>query len=184
MGLQALGARIGDNLHELSLAGGEGVLLEYVEEHPPIRLNYGMASRLLNYYRAPDTRNEEDVVEEEDEKRERQKNTLLRRQELYNQCHVPRHVKLLLEHRDRKQDYDHDANIPRLGIGETRVLGPEHESPFLGDIREQEIVQSISNNLYRAPIFRQRANTNDYLLICTRAMMKEMHFIVRALPRY
>ena len=106
----------------------------------------------------------------------------MRRQELYNQCHVPRHVKLLLEHRDRKQDYDHDANIPRLGIGETRVLGPEHESPFLGDIREQEIVQSISNNLYRAPIFRQRANTNDYLLICTRAMMKEMHFIVRALP--
>ena len=85
-----------------------------------------------------------------------------------------------LEHCDCKQDYDHDANIPRLGIGETRYWA-QNMSRHFSDIREQEIVQSISNNLYRAPIFRQR-HTNDYLLICTRAMMKEMHFIVRALP--
>jgi len=38
---------------DISVADGNFVLLEYVEERPPILSNPGMATRLLNYYRAP-----------------------------------------------------------------------------------------------------------------------------------
>lgn len=31
-------------------------------------------------------------------------------------CRVPRHVRLLLQQREQKQGYEHDANVPRLEV--------------------------------------------------------------------
>ena len=184
LGLSVLSSRVGDNPQELGLAGGEAVLLEYVEENPPLRLNYGMASRVVNYYRAPDTRNEDDVVEEEDDRRDRQGGGIrLMREKMYKDYHVPRHVKRLLEYRDNNKVYDHDANMPSLALGETKALNPDEKSPFLGEIEEGDILASVSNNLYRAPLFEQTKKKTDFLLVCVKAMYNAMHFIVRPLPR-
>ncbi len=51
--------------HNLSLASGDSnfVIIEYVEEFPPIMMNYGMTSAILNYYRS----NNRDLEEAGDE---------------------------------------------------------------------------------------------------------------------
>ena len=173
-----------DNVN-LCVANGSYFLIEYVEEHPPLRVNYGMGSRIVNYYRAPDTRNQQDKAEEEDAAKERKAAAQAKRQNLLNQCRLPRHLRLLLSQRDEKREYDYDANVPRLPVGETRVLGPTDESPFLGDLDIEEIQQSIVNGLYRAPLFERKVARTDFLLVCTGDGRKggDMSFVLRDIPR-
>lgn len=170
----------------LSVASGHYFLIEYVEEHPPLRVNFGMGSKIINYYRAPDTRNQQDKAEEEDAALERKAAAQEKRQKLLNDCRVPRHVRLLLNQRDDKHDYDYDANIPRLPVGETRVLGPTDESPFLGEVEVDEIQPSIVNALYKGPLFERKVPKTDFLLVCTNDGRKgsgDMHFVLREIPR-
>ena len=86
------------------------------------------------------------------------------REKMYKDYHVPRHVKRLLEYRDNNKVYDHDANMPSLALGETKALNPDEKSPFLGEIEEGDILASVSNNLYRAPLFEQTKKKTDFLL--------------------
>lgn len=39
---------------ELSATSGRLVLMEYMEEHPPLLMNVGMATRIRHYYRKKD----------------------------------------------------------------------------------------------------------------------------------
>lgn len=43
-----------------------------------------------------------------------------------------------------------------------------HTSPFLGNIAPGQCLQSIENNMYRAPIYRHQENPYDFILIRTR----------------
>lgn len=157
--------------------GGDFMLLEYIEERPPVMVNLGMASAMLNYYRAAD-----DQDQDERKRREEQNVSQKRRTGLTSTCRVPRHVRLLLQQRNIKQGYEHDANSPRLEVGDTKVLGADDESPFLGDLTEGEIQQAISNNLFKAPIFRHEPNPCDFLLIRLK-MTNTLYFTVKEIPR-
>lgn len=102
---------------DMSLGDNSSVLLlEYSEEHPAIMSNFGMGSRLINYYRR---KNMEDTTR------------------------------------------------PKLDIGETAVLLPQDKSPFsiFGHIDPGQITPALHNNMYRAPIFKQEAQSTDFLMI-------------------
>lgn len=151
---------------DLSAQTGEFILIEYVEEQPPYVLNFGMASAMYNYYR-------ETAVGDLEEETERKRRHRISDHSGYGErARVPRHVTLLNEHRDRKQAYDHDANIPRLPMGETKVLNPGDASPFIGDLLEGELQPSIANNLFRAPIFAHKPPATDFLLILIKGPLK------------
>ena len=132
----------------LSGPGGDFLMLEYIEERPPVLMNVGMASVLINYFRpAFDTqdRDQEDgdmkgesgaAAGESNHRRPRLELLLTRR--------LPRHVRLLLQQREATgHTYDHDANTPRLEYGETKVLSFDDEQPFLGPISENEVIPSL-----------------------------------------
>lgn len=41
-------------------------------------------------------------------------------------------------------------------------------SPFLGTLPSDQYLQAIENKLYRAPVYRHKPNTTDFLLIRTK----------------
>lgn len=49
--------------------------------------------------------------------------------------------------------------------GETVILEPTDDSPFLGDVGPGEIVQGLDSNLFKAPIMRHDPPMTDFLLI-------------------
>lgn len=179
----------------LSLAGPSGgrcnfILLEYIEEFPPVMLNYGMASAIFNYYRPPAS-----TADKEEEESSRGKIQSAGSQgagalsDIKGKARLPRHVSLLLQQRTQKQGYEQDdGSIPKLSIGETKVLssdaGEEPESPFLGTIEPdgKEIQQAIVNNLFRAPIFRHSPHPTDFLLIKTKVLGKQLVYSIREIP--
>lgn len=161
---------------DLTLIDGDFICVEYIEEIPPILLNYGMASAILNYYRSADQRGKE-------EKRQKKQLETVRKIGLENNVNLPRHVKLLLEKKDIKKSYEFDPSIPRLDLGETKVLAHDDESPFLGDITCGEIQPTFVNNLYRAPFFQHKTNQSDFLLIRTKTLNKQVEYAIREIPR-
>jgi hypothetical protein len=161
---------------DLTLIEGDFICVEYIEEIPPIFVNCGMASAVLNYYRSADQRGKE-------EKRQKKQLETVRKIGLENNVNLPRHVKLLLEKRDIKKSYEFDPSIPRLELGETKVLAHDDESPFLGDVTCGEIQPTLVNNLYRAPLFQHTTNLCDFLLIRTKTLNKQVEYVIREIPR-
>uniref|UniRef100_A0A914V608 Transcription initiation factor TFIID subunit 1 histone acetyltransferase domain-containing protein n=1 Tax=Plectus sambesii TaxID=2011161 RepID=A0A914V608_9BILA len=51
---------------------------------------------------------------------------------------------------------------PQFDYGETAFT---HTSPFLGNLTPGTAIQSLENNLYRAPIYQHPPNRNDFLII-------------------
>ncbi|KIV81823.1 hypothetical protein, variant 2 [Exophiala sideris] len=72
--------------------------------------------------------------------------------------------KVVNYYRRRTKD---DTARPKSDIGETTVLLPEDKSPFyiFGQIDPGETIAALYNSMYRAPIFQQDANTQDFLVI-------------------
>ncbi|KAF2859618.1 hypothetical protein K470DRAFT_218613 [Piedraia hortae CBS 480.64] len=91
------------------------LLLEYSEEAPMALSNFGMGSRLINYY--------------------------------------------------RKRSSD-DAERPKRDIGETQVLLMQDKSPFanFGFVDNGEVVPTLQNGLYRAPVFRHEGRHTDFVV--------------------
>uniref|UniRef100_A0A9J2P0D5 Bromo domain-containing protein n=1 Tax=Ascaris lumbricoides TaxID=6252 RepID=A0A9J2P0D5_ASCLU len=63
---------------------------------------------------------------------------------------------------------------PEYDFGETAFT---HTSPFLGTLAPGQSLQSLENNLYRAPIYRHLPNRTDFLLIRTK-----QGFFIRMCP--
>ncbi|OUC49717.1 Bromodomain protein [Trichinella nativa] len=59
-----------------------------------------------------------------------------------------------------------DDQEPQFEYGETSY---SHSTPFLGTLAPGETLQAIENNLYRAPIFRHRVPSTDFLIMRTRS---------------
>jgi transcription initiation factor TFIID subunit 1 len=65
----------------------------------------------------------------------------------------------------RKKD-DKDDHVPKLDFGQPSILNVGDAEPFLlGYVDKGKVTQVIHNNLIRAPIFRQQAETTDFLVI-------------------
>lgn len=60
-----------------------------------------------------------------------------------------------------------DNTRPKLDIGDPAVLMPQDKSPFslFGHIDPGEITPTISNAMYKAPIFPQKARNTDFLVV-------------------
>lgn len=115
-GLSAI--QVYSNAQELSLneSNSDMLLLEYSEEQPIILSNFGMQSRLINYYRRKD---------------------------------------------------DNDTTRPKLDLGETSVLLPKDQGPFssFGSVDPGETVPTVTNQLYRAPVFKHDPKYTDFLVV-------------------
>ena len=189
------------------------VLVEYIEEFPPVMLNYGMASSVVNYFRssstataneldAPNSRNvasqgaAESSAPDDGEDFHKRKlfrksaETLsakeieqMKKQIAESGCVLPRHLLLLWELNHKKRSYEHDANIPKQPIGSTKVLNPEDPSPFLGNIEEGELQIAFENNLFRSPLFYHPPPSSDFLLIRTKLLSNALHYSIREFPQ-
>ncbi|KAI0881460.1 uncharacterized protein GGS22DRAFT_172212 [Annulohypoxylon maeteangense] len=107
------------------------VLFEYCEEFPIMMSNFGMGSRVINYYRRKD-RNDED-------------------------------------------------KMPKLDLGEGHALLPEDRSPFaiFGTVDPGEMVPTLHNEMYRAPIFKHEPRPTDFLLGITTSSLEGPKFFLR-----
>lgn len=163
---------------DLSIVNGNFICVEFMEELPPLIQNYGMGSSIYNYYRS---------YQKDDDNRLKKSrfNSLVS-----TDTRLPKHLQLLLEHRSTRSSNNFDVNAPRLEIGETKVLSPEENSPFLVPIIEGEQIQSMVNTLYRAPIFDHKASKSDFILVKIKSITSSggidksiMTFAMREIPR-
>lgn len=62
-----------------------------------------------------------------------------------------------------------DPTRPKMDIGETAVLLPQDKSPFslFGHIDPGQVTPALYNAMYRAPLFKQAANSTDFLAVRT-----------------
>ncbi|KAJ3074290.1 hypothetical protein HDU99_001751, partial [Rhizoclosmatium hyalinum] len=72
----------------------------------------------------------------------------------------------LLQNFYRKLD-EKDLTMPKLEIGQHSPLENIDASPFnnFGDVAPGDVIQGITNNLIRAPVFRHEIPPTDFLLI-------------------
>lgn len=80
----------------------------------------------------------------------------------------------------RRKDAE-DTSRPKEDIGETQVLLPQDRSPFanFGQVDPGEMVPTIHNGLYRAPVFRHEGKSNDFLVICNETHKNGKRFYMR-----
>ncbi|KIY51236.1 hypothetical protein FISHEDRAFT_64273 [Fistulina hepatica ATCC 64428] len=66
----------------------------------------------------------------------------------------------------RKKD-DNDEFVPKLDLGLPFVLEPQDDSPFkkFGNVDPGQIIPALYNNLVRAPLFRHKLTSTDFLVI-------------------
>ncbi|EDQ91365.1 uncharacterized protein MONBRDRAFT_31583 [Monosiga brevicollis MX1] len=58
-----------------------------------------------------------------------------------------------------------DRTRPSIELGTLAILNTNEESPFLGTLPPGHPVMSIENNLFRAPIYDQKLEQTDFLLV-------------------
>nr|VZI42241.1 unnamed protein product [Spirometra erinaceieuropaei] len=111
---------------DLTGCDGEIVLFEYSEEYPPLMMQVGMATRLVNYYRP-------------------------------------------LHPRDPSLSPDPAANNspPDFTYGSLVYVGST-DSPFLGVVRPGGCLQSLENNMFRAPVYPHKVPSTLFLVVRNR----------------
>lgn len=127
------------------------VLFEYSEQRPPVMSSYGMGSVITNYYRKKDEQDESFT----------QPNTL----PSYNTMLYPG---------------AHNQSHPKRNLlGQLSVLHPGDTQPYpLAFINNGEYYQSLESNLTRAPIYEQKPEPTDFLVIRqTEEGKQPKHFI-------
>ena len=92
------------------------VLFEYCEPRPRVLNDFGMGSKIINYYRRKEATEEE--------------------------------------------------QLPKQELGEYRTLLPEDRSPFsmFGSVDPGEVVPTLHNEMYRAPVFKHTPRNTDFLI--------------------
>jgi hypothetical protein len=57
------------------------------------------------------------------------------------------------------------------------------QAPFLADLKVGEEQLAIDNNLYRAPLFKHKPKSTDFLLVCYDDDQECTDYITRELPK-
>lgn len=67
----------------------------------------------------------------------------------------------------RRKEATDDDQLPRQDLGEYRTLLPEDRSPFsiFGTVDAGEIVPTLHNEMYRAPVFKHAPKSSDFLVV-------------------
>jgi hypothetical protein len=115
--------------HDLSLLTGDFVVIEYIEEKPPVVLNVGMASSIVNYYR---TQVDEGASGSAGDAARFTGSSAV--EKLSHR--VPQHVIQLLAKRNVKSFFESDLSGPKLAVGDTKIL----------ESRPNPIPDSINSN--------------------------------------
>ena len=172
---------------------GDFICIEYIEEHPNVLMNPGMASKIINYYRQPpeDKTQSSQLTQDENtiddgptlstaENPETTTTTII-----HSKKRIPRHLLHLQQNSDTSNTTNNInmIDIPKLPEGVTEVLENDDPFPFLGNIEPGAPPQPcLHTNLFRAPLFSQEAKPTDFILIRNPLNRKNVHFILRPLP--
>lgn len=116
--------------NDLSLLTGDFVMLEYIEERPPLVLNVGMASSIVNYFRTQ----VEEGSGRDNTNTVRTTGTSAVRKLSHR---IPQHVIQLLAKRNIKSFSESDESGPKLTVGELKIL----------ESRPNPIPDSIESNV-------------------------------------
>ncbi|KAI8912963.1 hypothetical protein DFJ77DRAFT_466147 [Powellomyces hirtus] len=76
-----------------------------------------------------------------------------------------------------------DTTVPDMDVGAPFVLEEVDASPFMGfgDVEPGQSIQAFTNNMFRAPIFRQKASETDFLVI-RHTYKGESKYYIREIP--
>lgn len=58
----------------------------------------------------------------------------------------------------------HGPSQAKFRHGTTALVGPRDASPFLGNLKAETSLQSMENNLFRAPMYCHRMSTTDFIV--------------------
>jgi transcription initiation factor TFIID subunit 1 len=123
------------------------VLIEYVEERPPLLSQRGMASRLINWWKPMNPGPAAAAVAAAVNESRISAGSSGRKQHAFG----------------HSSSGSSDGDRPKpFAYGETRALQILEESPFLGEIKPGSCLQSICNELYRAPIVEHKVRDPIY----------------------
>ncbi|OTA06796.1 hypothetical protein A9Z42_0075630 [Trichoderma parareesei] len=73
----------------------------------------------------------------------------------------------LINYYRRKDNSNEEEQLAKLDLGEYRTLLPEDRSPFslFGTVDPGEIVPTLHNEMYRAPVFKHTPRSTDFLVV-------------------
>ncbi|CAD8107723.1 unnamed protein product [Paramecium primaurelia] len=155
-------------VENLSLSKGNFILMEYIEQRPLILNNTGMCSKVTRYVyssRAQQQFNQKRIKDEGDNYNNTQENSLQANyRSTYGQMgQISNEEMTLWEFKNML--------VEQLGnIGQIRFLDKNGAIPLQGQLTDERLIgiAVIENDLYRAPIFKQKLPITDFLLVRTR----------------
>lgn len=164
---------------DLNPTEGQLVLLEYCEERPPIQLNKGMSSKIVNYYRGDKSRCPVSAGGGDRPTRRKRADITSATQKVESSGKVERPPRLKglnakisvddwIGKAPKKKHRDEHIDQPKIDIlpeGVTEILTKHVHGPFLGKIEEGVCQTGLVNNLYVAPMFRHEPESTDFLMI-------------------
>eukprot|EP00039_Didymoeca_costata_P014306 m.229866 g.229866 ORF g.229866 m.229866 type:complete len:1306 (-) comp15993_c0_seq1:6139-10056(-) len=68
---------------------------------------------------------------------------------------------------------EHTSKLPNCEHGVTVIVGFRDASPFLGNLKPGQLLQSFENNMYRAPTYKHKVNSTDFLIIIKKPHARE-----------
>ena len=82
----------------------------------------------------------------------------------------------------RKRDGD-DQERPKRDIGETQVLLTQDKSPYanFGHVERGEVVPTLQNGMYRAPVFQHKPKSTDFLVGLSSTYQSGHRFYLRSI---
>lgn len=164
---------------DLSPTEGKLVLLEYVEERPPIHLTKGMCSKIVNYYRGDKARCPVSAGGGDRPARRKRgadassggqdipsigKTDRLPRLEGPNRKTTVMDWVGKIPKKSQKERSEQEA-IDVMPEGVTEILHPKVHGPFIGNVAEGQTLTGLINNLVVAPMFRHEPESTDFLMI-------------------
>jgi len=180
---------------DLSLSMGDLVIMEYVEERPPLFMTKGMTCRIVNYYRGDRSRCPISAGGGDRPLRKRHgdkaasanqgptpsgpSNRAERPPRLVgpNQYKIKSQADLIgiigtTKKKKSKEALALEAKkakenaVDILPEGVTEILHQKVHGPFIGEVEENQTQTGLISNLFAAPMFRHNSEPTDFLMVC------------------
>jgi Protein of unknown function (DUF3591) len=168
---------------DLSPSEGKLVMLEYVEECPPLQLTKGMCSKIINYYRDSDkTRCPVSAGGGDRPARRKRADGSSGTDGTHAKSSIkhdrlprldgPNHKTSITDWvgtvpKKSSKDRSEQEAIDVLPEGVTEILHPKAHGPFIGTVDEGMTLTGLINNLFVAPMFIHEPESTDFLMILT-----------------
>ena len=180
---------------DLSPSMGDLVIMEYVEERPPLFMTKGMTCRIVNYYRGDRSRCPISAGGGDRPLRKRHgdkaasanqgptpsgpSNRAERPPRLIgpNQYKIKSQAGLIGIIGTTKKKKSKEAlalaakkakenAVDILPEGVTEILHQKVHGPFIGEVEENQTQTGLISNLFAAPMFRHNSEPTDFLMVC------------------